>query len=26
MQHIDVPLTHGSLLIMEGATQDHWQV
>ncbi|KAH3728630.1 alpha-ketoglutarate-dependent dioxygenase alkB homolog 3-like [Dreissena polymorpha] len=25
MQHIDVLLTHGSLLIMEGSTQDDWQ-
>lgn len=25
MQHIDVPLTNGSLLIMEGATQSDWQ-
>ncbi|WAR07022.1 ALKB3-like protein [Mya arenaria] len=25
MQHVDVPLTHGSLLVMEGATQDDWQ-
>lgn len=24
-QHISVPLTHGSLLIMEGATQADWQ-
>lgn len=24
--HIKVPLTHGSLLIMEGASQDDWQV
>ena len=26
MQHVDVPLTHGSLLVMEEATQDDWQV
>ena len=26
MQQIEVPLTHGSLLIMEGATQADWQV
>lgn len=26
VQHVKVPLTHGSLLIMEGATQDDWQV
>lgn len=25
MEHIKVPLTHGSLLIMEGATQSDWQ-
>ena len=25
VQHLRVPLTHGSLLIMEGATQDDWQ-
>ncbi|XP_045198242.2 alpha-ketoglutarate-dependent dioxygenase alkB homolog 3-like [Mercenaria mercenaria] len=25
MQHVEVPLTHGSLLIMEGSTQDDWQ-
>ena len=26
VQHVRVPLTHGSLLIMEEATQDDWQV
>lgn len=25
MEHIKIPLTHGSLLIMEGAVQDQWQ-
>lgn len=25
MQHVKIPLTHGSLLIMEGATQADWQ-
>ena len=26
VQHVKIPVTHGSLLIMEGATQDDWQV
>lgn len=26
MQQIELPLTNGSLLIMEGATQTDWQV
>jgi alpha-ketoglutarate-dependent dioxygenase alkB family protein 3 len=26
MQHVKIPLSHGSLLIMEGATQVDWQV
>jgi alpha-ketoglutarate-dependent dioxygenase alkB family protein 3 len=26
VQHVKIHLTHGSLLIMEGATQDDWQV
>lgn len=25
VQHIKIPLTHGSLVIMQGATQDDWQ-
>lgn len=26
MEHIKIPLTHGSLLLMEGASQTDWQV
>ena len=26
MQHIELPLTNGALLIMEGASQADWQV
>ena len=26
MQQIEIPVTHGALLIMEGATQADWQV
>ncbi len=25
VQHLKIPLTHGSLLIMEGATQNDWE-
>jgi alpha-ketoglutarate-dependent dioxygenase alkB family protein 3 len=25
VQHVKIPVNHGSLLIMEGATQDDWQ-
>ena len=26
MQHVELPLTNGALLIMEGASQADWQV
>ena len=26
VQHYKIPVDHGSLLVMEGATQDDWQV